>query len=129
MQVKNNIKLMREMQQSVCEQECVKAYIIHKPCRHHNGRLKRVIFGVPTINVNNARQPIFFSKEKASAYAKYVCQGGVILKIFIPQSAIIGEYDTLTIKQDVLERAHLQGCYHSVDGQFEYQQIEASGFN
>ena len=129
MQRKNIIKSIRNTNLAEGEQRCVKAYIVYKPRTHQNQRIKRMIFDTVIFEASKIHEPVFFSKEKAFAYAKYVCQGGVVLKVFIPESAIIGEHDTLTIKPETVEQYHLQGCYHHLDGQYQYQHIEASSLN
>lgn len=128
MQRKNVIKSIRHKNLVEGEQQCVKAYIVCKS-KAYKYHVKKMLFDTIIFEPSKIHEPVFFSKEKAFAYAKYVCQGGVVLKVFIPESAIIGQYETLSIKPELIDQSHLQGCYHHFDGQFQYQHIKESNLN
>ena len=103
----------------------VKAYIVYflsasaaKPSRFRQSQLKKIV--IDPLKVID--QPLFFSKEKAFAYAKYAGQDGIVLEVSLPEVAIVGQYDALSVKPDLIDESNFQGWYLDQNGQMNYHE-------
>lgn len=65
-------------------------------------------------------KPIFFSEEKALHYMRFVDASHCILKAYVPESAIEGHFDELSLKKGSLLRMQIHGCYPSYAKGQEY---------
>lgn len=90
----------------------IQAYIVHNLSAYKRKRIKRTELTAVVLEATRAaNNPIFTSRKKALTYAKYMCQGGLVLKVLVPEAAIIGQYDELTLNPSFLSQFQLADWY------------------
>jgi len=102
----------------------VEAYLIakfqKKVSRKRNEKLK----ALTTLQRKNLEdQPIFFKKDAAFQYAKFMRQESLILKAQIPASAVIGYVDELRFNSKFISKSHIYGYYPCLKNEEKYVAI------
>ncbi|MBY0545487.1 MAG: hypothetical protein K2Q14_08085 [Gammaproteobacteria bacterium] len=57
------------------------------------------------------QKPVFLDKENALGYMRFVGIARCILHVYVPESAIEGQFDGLSIKEDSLDANQIHGCF------------------
>lgn len=66
---------------------------------------------IADIDGHIAEKPIFFNEDKALHYMSFVDAGHCILRAYVPESAIEGYFDELSLKKGSVLRMQIHGCY------------------
>ena len=56
-------------------------------------------------------QPVFLSIDNAFQYGRFMDSRHVILKVFVPETAIVGQSQSLLLKKGCITKSHVHGCY------------------
>jgi hypothetical protein len=75
---------------------------------------------ITDIDGHIAGKPIFFNEEKALHYMRFVDASHCILRAYVPESAIEGHFDELSLKKGSILRMQIHGCYPSYAKGQEY---------
>lgn len=55
--------------------------------------------------------PVFFNIDSAVQYGRFVSNHYVILKAYLPETAIVGKSQALYFKKNSVSKKHVHGCY------------------
>jgi hypothetical protein len=58
-----------------------------------------------------ATNPIFFNEDKALQYMRFIDSSRCVLTAYVPESAIEGQFDELSLKKGYLAADQIHGCY------------------
>lgn len=93
---------MKEKQQQRYK-NYIKTYLIYE---RHAKRSKSHI-----LEQAKLQSAVFFNKRKAFSQVKCFGKNATVFLAYIPEAAIIGSYDELSINPDYVERKHLRGYF------------------
>ena len=60
---------------------------------------------------NSQGHPVFFNIDNAVQYGKFISNHYIILKAYVPETAIVGKSQALFLKNNALSKKHVHGCY------------------
>lgn len=60
---------------------------------------------------NSQKHPIFFNIDSAVQYGRFISNHYIILKAYVPETAIVGKSQALYLKNNSVSKMQVHGCY------------------
>ena len=112
---------------SFVRQEHLRAYIISNPCQRVKRRRSYFLKKSHRDITDDffKEHPVFFKKNKAFMYARFICQESMIVEAYVPKKAIVVRLENLTIRPQYIENSCIRRFYPNLLNQGQYITNEA----
>lgn len=66
-----------------------------------------------TIDLGVDHRLVFIEEDKALHYAHFLHETDALFRSFLPETAIEGDYEQLSLKKGIVKKYHVQGAYQN----------------